>query len=193
MVQTVYFITHANVQIDPSVPITQWGLSATGKARHAEFNQTASNLNITAIFSSAEQKAIDGAASLSEFVDIEYNAIQALHDNDRSATGYLPPPEFEKTADAFFEHPNESIRGWEKAIDAQKRVVDATNAILANNNTKGNVAMVAHGAVGALLLCHLSNVPITRKMDQPGSGGGNYFAFSSDTKTVLHGWKSITL
>ena len=37
----------------------------------------------------------------------------------------MPPEEFEYTADLFFAHPEESIRGWERASDAQRRVMVA--------------------------------------------------------------------
>jgi len=48
---------------------------------------------------------------------------EAMHENDRSATGFLPPYEFETVANRFFADPLVSIRGWERAIDAQLRIV----------------------------------------------------------------------
>jgi broad specificity phosphatase PhoE len=55
----------------------------------------------------------------------------------------------------------------------------------------GDVAMVAHGGTGTLLLCHLAGVPISRDWDQPRTNGGNYFAFDLMTFRLLHGWRSI--
>ena len=49
--------------------------------------------------------------------------IDGLGENDRSSTGYLPKAEFEAVADAFFARPEESVRGWERAVDAQRRIV----------------------------------------------------------------------
>ncbi len=46
----ILFITHAEVEIDPEVPVTEWRFSGPGRIRH-----------------------------------------EALHENGRSATGYLPP------------------------------------------------------------------------------------------------------
>lgn len=40
-----------------------------------------------------------------------YSVIDDLGENDRSATGYLAKEEFEETSDAFFAHPQESVRG----------------------------------------------------------------------------------
>ncbi|HEX8375764.1 MAG TPA: histidine phosphatase family protein, partial [Geminicoccaceae bacterium] len=112
-----------------------------------------------------------------------------LGENDRSATGFLPPAEFERVADAFFAHPAASVRGWERAVDAQARVVAATDEILAACRDAGDVALVAHGGVGTLLLCHLLSEPISRARDQPAQG--HVFAFDVVTRRVLHAWRPI--
>ena len=59
---SLLFITHAEVKIDPEVPVTEWGLSDNGKIRHAAFNLILSGLGVAKIYCSAEKKAIDGAA-----------------------------------------------------------------------------------------------------------------------------------
>ncbi len=187
----ILFITHAEVEIDPEIPVTEWGLSGRGRTRHEAFNPFLSELGVAQIYCSAEQKAIDGAAIAARHLDKDYCVLAALHENDRSATGYLPPAEFEKTADLFFAHPAQSIRGWEKAADAQQRIVTAVESIDADCSTDGNLVIVSHGGVGALLLGHLQSLPISREPDQPGSGGGNYFMFQRRTGTLMHGWTSI--
>ena len=94
-------------------------------------------------------------------------------------------------ADAFFAHPEASIRGWERAADAQRRIVDAAAAIFAQAPARGDVAVVFHGGVGALLLCHLKGMPISRTEDQPGGGGGFVFAFDTTSRTLRSGWRRI--
>ena len=187
----VLFITHAEVEIDPEVPVTEWGLSGQGKIRHEAFNPFLSELGVAEIYCSAEKKAIDGAAIAARHLGKDYRVLAALHENDRSATGYLPPAEFEKTADLFFTHPAQSIRGWEKAVDAQQRIVTAVESIDAGSPIEENLAIVSHGGVGALLLCYLQNLPISKALDQPGSGGGNYFLFHRRTGTLIKSWTSI--
>ena len=191
LTNSILFITHAEVEIDPAVPVTEWGLSDKGKIRHQTFNQFLSALGVAEIYCSAEQKAIDGAAIAASHFGKDYHVLEALHENDRSSTGYLPPAEFEVTADRFFSHPTDSIRGWEKAADAQQRIVAAVQSIDAGSSTEGNLVIVSHGGVGALLLCHLKNLPISRELDQPGSGGGNHFIFQRRTGKLMHGWKTI--
>lgn len=188
------FITHAEVTIDPLVPVDRWGLSAVGRARHEAFGGHPAVARLGSVQCSAERKAMEGAAILARPRGLEARVVVALHENDRSATGYLPPPEFERVADAFFAAPERSVRGWERAVDAQRRVVVAVTAILreaVTDGPDGDVAVVAHGGVGALLLAHLLGEPISRRWDQPGRGGGNFFVADAASLAVVSGWASI--
>jgi broad specificity phosphatase PhoE len=187
----VFFVTHAEVTIDPAVPVPDWSLSKRGRARHSAFNEREFIADMTAIYCSAERKAIDAAEILSQATGLKFSICEELGENDRSSTGFLPPPEFQETADLFFAHPDQSVRGWERAMDAQARVVQAVTRILAQDTSTGHITIVSHGGVGALLLCHLTGSAISRQMDQTGSGGGNFFAFDRVKRSVLHGWKDI--
>ena len=117
--------------------------------------------------------------------------IAELGENDRSSTGYLPKREFEATADLFFAHPEESVRGWERAVDAQRRIVAAMEHVIAKAQGHGNIAVISHSGVGALLLCHLKGVPISRAEDQPGAGGGCVYSFDAETRALASGWRLI--
>ena len=94
-------------------------------------------------------------------------------------------------AEAFFAHPDTSIRGWETARDAQRRIVAAIDAILEDDQGRGNVAIVSHGAVGTLYLCYLVHGDISRDEAQPGARGGNYYCFLVPSRSLVHGWKPI--
>src|SRR5207253_4934698 len=118
--------------------------------------------HVAAIYCSTEQKAIDGATILSEALDMPFHQVAALGENDRSATGYLPKTAFEATADAFFARPSERIRGWERAIDAQARILEVVEHIGSTAPDTGPIVIVSHGGVGTLLLCHLKGVSISR-------------------------------
>jgi broad specificity phosphatase PhoE len=188
---TVYFITHPDVVIDPATPVAQWPLSQRGRGRMLKMLENQWISRVGAIYCSTEQKAMDGAAIISEALGIPYTTIPELGENDRSGTGYLSEPEFDAVVDEFFRRPEESVRGWERAVDAQRRIVAGTKAVLGAKPVDGDVAMVAHGGTGTLLLCHLAGVPISRDWDQPRTNGGNYFAFDFMTFGLLHGWRSI--
>lgn len=191
-VRTVYFVTHPDVLIDPAVPVPEWPLSPRGHERMAYALALPWVSNVRAVWCSTERKARDGADMLAQHLGLPVAELAELGENDRSATGYLPRAEFEAVADLFFAHPDESVCGWEKAIDAQRRIVCAIKEVLVRSvSCGGDVAVVSHGGVGTLLLCHLRGNLIGRQYDQPPNNGGNYFAFDAVTRQVHHGWKAI--
>jgi len=191
MPQTVHFITHPDVAIDPAVPVPEWPLSERGRTRMRAVLRQPWVADLRAVFCSTERKAIDGATILAGALGLPVIEISELGENDRSSTGYLPKLEFEAVADAFFARPQESVRGWERAVDAQRRIVAAVDEVLCRAPTEGDIAIVSHGAVGALYLCYLQDRPIGRDADQPPGNGGNRYAFEITGRRLLHGWRSI--
>lgn len=173
------------------MPVPRWPLSELGRARIRKGLQQPWTKDVTAIYSSSEQKAVDGARILAEHLLLEFTQVDALGENDRSATGFLPPEEFERVADQFFAMPDVSVRGWERALDAQSRIVRAVEDLVAADPTSGLIAIVSHGAVGTLLYCHLSGKKIDRRWDQPANGGGNYFRFTLAPRTAYSWWLPI--
>lgn len=184
----VHYVTHPQVVIDPAVPVPRWGLSPKGRERALAAASQPWLARVERVFSSDEVKAIETAVLLAEPRDLAVEIRRGMHENDRTATGFLPPPAFEAMADRFFAHPDTSQEGWERAVDAQARIVAAVETALAEETGDGDVLFVGHGAVGTLLYCALAGLPIARAHDQPG-GGGNRFAFDRASRTVLHAWK----
>lgn len=176
------FLTHAEVVVDPAAPIESWTLSAAGRSRAATAARSAWDRGPRGIVSSTERKAVDTAALLAEAVSVTSTTDPDLGEIDRNATGYLPFEEFESVVDRFFAEPSSSVRGWERAVDAQERIVRAVRRCTAG----GDVTIVSHGAVGALLLASLRGVPIARTLDQPGMG--SVFTFDPETWTATSGW-----
>ncbi|MEH2493374.1 histidine phosphatase family protein [Bradyrhizobium sp. AZCC 2230] len=189
MTNVVRYLTHPQVNIDPSVPVPRWGLSEVGKARTEAVTATGLLSGTTQVISSGERKAIETAEIIAAKMGVDVEVREAMHENDRSATGFLVPDEFEVMANQFFGHPHTSIRGWERAIDAQLRIVREVEHVL-SRNTPGDVLLVGHGGVGTLLYCRYSGLGIDRAHDQP-AGGGCFFAFTSQGRRVLHGWRRL--
>jgi len=187
-VRRLYFVTHADVVVDPEVPVPDWGLAPRGVARHAAFAEACPPL--AAVFCSTERKARDGAEILARAQGVAVQARVDLGENDRSATGYLCEAEFEATAEAFFAEPTRSVRGWERAVDAQARIVAAVQDVL-RSVPDGSVAVVAHGGVGALFRAHLLGEGISRVHDQPGRTGGNLLEVDLADGRLLQGWTPI--
>ena len=172
------YLTHPEVAIDPEVPVPQWGLSEIGRERA----QIAAGLDfasrIGAVVSSGETKAIETAQYFAARHNISPQVRQDLHENDRSATGFLPPAEFEAVADQFFADPATSVRGWERAADAQARIVNGVKDVLTGIAPQTPVLFAGHGAAGTLLMCHLMGKEISRSHDQ--KRGGSWYLFEKD-------------
>ena len=183
-----YFISHPEVVVDADTPVPQWHLSDRGVHRMRAFASQANLSRLSAVWASPETKAIEAAGILAGRWGLPVGVHHELHENDRIATGFLPPTEFDRMADAFFVRPEESVRGWERAADAQARVVAAVDDILRSFSGE-DIAFVAHGGVGTLLLCKYLGVPITRNVDQ--SFQGHVWAFEVATRRVIHEWRPI--
>ncbi len=177
---TARYLTHPQVQIDPAIPVPRWSLSAIGASRVAQLAGNLGSLKgTTRIVSSDETKAIETAEPIAFALGIDLEIRAKMHENDRSATGFLVPDEFERVADSFFANPQQNVCGWESAVDAQRRILDEVGTCIASHEC-GDILFVGHGGVGTLLMCALRRLPIDRKFDQGPGGGGCWFEFDID-------------
>ncbi len=193
MTANLIFCTHPEVRIDPLVPVARWGLSDVGRERMAQFVDAPLLRKVQRVVCSDETKALEAAALAAASLGIAIEVRPELGENDRTSTGFVPPAEFELLADAFFANPDESVEGWETASAAQARVVAATSDLLDDSdvfNEFSDTLVVAHGAVGTLLYCHLAGKPISRSFDQPHQGC--YFSVAKPSGFPNHHWRSIT-
>jgi broad specificity phosphatase PhoE len=188
---SLFFITHPEVVIDPHQPIPEWPLNPIGRARMERFVDLLAGRNVTAVYASTERKATDGAAIVAERLGLPYATHEDLGENDRSSTGFIAPPEFWDVVREFFGRSHESIRGWERAIDAQTRIVNAVSRILREDETAGDMVIVSHGAVGCLLTAHLQNVEIGQESRPQHPGGGCFIVIDRDTFTLTQDWRAI--
>ncbi|MBF9197425.1 histidine phosphatase family protein [Microvirga terrestris] len=188
---SLIFLTHPEVVIDPDQPITEWPLNPIGRARMKLFVDLLADRDVTAVHASTERKARDGAAIVAERLGLPYETHEDLGENDRSSTGFIAPPEFWEVVREFFGRPHASIRGWERAIDAQARIVNAISGILREDATSGDIVVVSHGAVGCLLTAHLQKVEIGKESRPQHPGGGCFIVIDRDTFTLTQDWRAI--
>ncbi|MFS8036026.1 histidine phosphatase family protein [Xanthobacter sp. AM11] len=185
------YLTHPQVKVDPTVPVPRWGLSDLGRERTCAFAARFDLSHYKRIISSTEEKALQTAAILARALGLAVEVREGMEENDRSATGYLPESAFQAMADAFFARPLESVAGWERAVDAQARIVAAITAALleVREDRQVPVIFVGHGGVGTLLLCHLAGYPISRAHDQPPVGGGCWFRATAEGR--VDRWRTM--
>ena len=182
----LHYLTHPQVVIEPDRPVPEWGLSDVGRARAGRIAGSPWIAGLTRIVSSPEVKALETARPIAAACGLSIEVDPESHENDRSSTGFLPPPAFEAMADRFFDCPEESQDGWERAVDAADRIGRAAERAMAGL-VSGRVLMVGHGAVGTLLAYRLAGRPISRRFDQP-AGGGNLWTALWPSGTLVHDW-----
>ncbi|SDC73160.1 Broad specificity phosphatase PhoE [Geodermatophilus telluris] len=183
----VHVVTHPEVRVEPQVPVPEWGLSEAGRERLRHLLAQPWVPRLGRVVTGTERTAVQTAAALAATVGLPVAVDAGLGGTDRSATGFLPSEEFDAAAEAFFARPEESARGWERAVDAQRRVVAAAGRAVAGAD--GDVALVCHGGVGTLLLCALLGVPADRRLGQPGHG--SVFAYDPVTRRITRPWVRV--
>ncbi len=189
MTRRLIYLSHPQVQIDPAVEVTDWGLSAVGRARVEAAAAAGWPGAGVRILSSAERKARETAERLSRPAGLSVEIDAEMGEIDRSATGYVPAARHDALARQLFAHPEDSAEGWERAVDAQARVVAALHRAL---QMPGDLLIVGHGGVGSLLWCHLAGIAITPEADQP-AGGGQVWLAEEEAGQVrpVHGWRAL--
>ena len=188
------YVTHPQVNMDANVPVPLWSLSPLGRQRALAFAARGIVPGDAMVFASREAKAMELADILAAPSGTLVLSDHLMGENDRSATGFLPPALFEATADRFFAEPETSVDGWERAIDAQRRIVDAVTIALASVPRGTPVVFCGHGAVGTLLKCHVGRRPIARSEDQSRHahrGGGNCFSFDLEAMRLGCEWTAM--
>jgi broad specificity phosphatase PhoE len=181
------YLTHPEVHVDPAVPVPKWSLSARGRSRALAMLEQPWLAAVGRIVSSDETKAIETARLVAEHLQLPFEIRVGIGENDRSSLGFVAPAEFEVLANAFFAQPEQSIRGWERAVDAQRRIAQGLADLL--TPAERDVLVVGHGGVGTLWFCFLNGLAIDRCHDQPGQG--HYFSVDQRTRRAEHGWRPI--
>lgn len=182
----VIYICHPEVVIDPKVPVPEWGLSPAGFSTMPRLLPVLPVSDLASVWSPTEQKACDGARVIAERFEVPHFENSDLAENDRSATGYLEQSDFDIAVEAFFGAPETSYRGWETARDARDRIVAAVDAMCAEA-PDGDIALVAHGGVGALLNGAVKDAPISRATAS--YGYGSWFVFDRESRALITDWQ----
>jgi broad specificity phosphatase PhoE len=141
----VHFVSHPEVQIRPDIPVVDWPLSDVGISRARLLADFFERLHIDRpVLSSPEVKAEQTARIVGDSLGVGFELIAGLAEIDRSATGYLPEPDFWATYHDFLSSPATSARGWETAQDAQRRIVRTVDELLSAAEPESDTVLVSN-------------------------------------------------
>lgn len=185
------YVSHPDVDQDPTVPVPRWSLSDRGRARAQTMLRQPWLTEVGRVVSSEETKALETARIVADHLDLAVEVRSTTGEVDRSSTGFIVASRHEELADRLFGEPTRSADGWERAIDAQARVAEALADLLAPTATPADpdVLVVGHGGVGTLLYCQVAGLTIDRRHDQPGQG--HYWSYDRESAIALHPWCPI--
>jgi len=144
-------IKHASPLVDANVPSEQWELSQEGRSRCAALAGALRPYSPAVIVSSSEPKAEQTAQLVAAELGVGVEKGDDLYEHDRSNVPHMPGREFISMMELLFRRPGELVLGDETADEAADRFEQAVQQALAAH-PDGNVAIVSHGTVIALLL-----------------------------------------
>jgi broad specificity phosphatase PhoE len=150
-------VRHAEVVQNRDVPVERWPLSTEGVLAAAALRAHPALAGVSAVWSSPEPKALATARAIAR--DDEVRVHPGLRELDRTAVGWVGDhASYVALVTEILRRPDESVRGCERAHDAEARVASAVGEILAER-PGDDVAVVSHGLVLTLYLSRLLGLP----------------------------------
>jgi broad specificity phosphatase PhoE len=144
-------VKHAPPEVVPEVPSEQWTLSEKGRALCAPLADQLAAHAPAVIVSSEEPKAAETARLVAERLGVPWHTAPGLHEHDRSNVPHMRSGEFISMMELFFRRPGELTLGRETANQARDRFEAAVQDVV-DGQDDGNIAVVSHGTVIALML-----------------------------------------
>nr|WP_321456875.1 histidine phosphatase family protein [uncultured Cohaesibacter sp.] len=189
----VRYLTHPEAVQDPSVSPGEWVLDDVGRARAEAFAMDGLLEGTAYIFASSQKKARQTASIIGEKLSLLPISYPEMDESDNMVTSFQPKETFLGNFTRFFSKPEVPAgEGEETAMDAQDRIAAAYQMAMErvlSSGMRGDVLMVGHERVGALLFCYLAGQSIGQEFTQPSPG--HYFTYDWGSRKMLHGWKAM--
>jgi broad specificity phosphatase PhoE len=148
----IYLIRHAETE-QQGDDASQWPLSERGEEQVEQLAQQSFWDEVRVIASSPERKALETVQNIALMRHIPLRIHDDLRELQRTPE-YID--DYEARVLEVFQKPAVSIGGWERAADAQARIL-ACFEELVREHGDAPFAIVLHGMVLALLLATLEN------------------------------------
>lgn len=163
----LHLIKHAAPAIVPGVPAHEWTLSEAGRRQARAIAARFAARVPDRVVTSEEPKAVETGELLGEALGIPVRRMLGLHEHLRyTEPHHARAEQFTQRVHALFARPSERVMGEETADEAHQRFRIAVHAALAAN--PGELAIVAHGTVIALLVARANGRDVTALWDRLG-------------------------
>ena len=145
------------------------------------------------IFSSSHAMARQTASIIGDRLAILPSIDADMDESDNLVTGALPQVGLVGRLKRLFSaYEDQGAAPGEDAMDAQDRIAAAYLSAMERvltSGMRGDVLMVGHGRVGALLFCYLAGQGIGAEFTPPPAG--YYFTYDWGARKMLHGWQAM--
>jgi broad specificity phosphatase PhoE len=138
------------------MPAHQWKLGAAGITGAKAVAQRLAGYSPTKVVASLEPKARETGAIIADQLGAPFATALNLHEHDRRTVGFLEPDEFAARMRDLFARPESVAFGKESAAAALTRFAAAVDRVVLGQT--GNVVIVSHGTVIALLVAARADV-----------------------------------
>jgi broad specificity phosphatase PhoE len=169
MNRRLVLIKHASPLVDPAESSEKWRLSEKGLASCAPLAEALRPYDLKLLVASEEPKAKETAEEVAKLLDVPVETAPGLHEHDRSNVPHMRSGDFISHVELMFRKPAERVLGRESADEARRRFETAIDTVLAKH-PQGNVGVVAHGTVIALMAAERTGTPafqLWREMGLP--------------------------
>lgn len=147
----LHLIKHGAPRIDPALPSHAWSLSEVGRAQAQHAADALRAADLAVVVSSEEPKARETAEVLAAALGLPSQVMLGLHEQLRYSAPHVDSHDaFRARVQAVLARPGERSFGDETGDAAHARFRTAVEAVMRVH--AGNVAIVAHGTVMALLV-----------------------------------------
>ncbi|MBN2230528.1 MAG: histidine phosphatase family protein [Candidatus Thorarchaeota archaeon] len=156
MSNSLYFLRHAETNIDTSIPPHEWSISSDGLTRTKELAKLNVFQKIDGIVYSSEKKAYQTAEVFAKELPVDIYELSEFSELRRKHESNLSETDYRRRVREVLTHWDSSIHGWESVTEALGRITDAVTRINRMFYNK-NVLVVSHGLLLTIYFCHLKN------------------------------------
>jgi broad specificity phosphatase PhoE len=151
-------VKHAKPEPVEGEPPERWRLSEHGRAACGPLADRLAPHQPSVIVASEEAKAAETAELVAGRLGVPWHAAAGLGEHDRTGVPQMASREFISHMELLFRRPKERVLGRESAAEALRRFESAVDSAL-RQHPDGNLAVVSHGTVLALMLAQHLDVP----------------------------------
>ncbi|MFX1482964.1 MAG: histidine phosphatase family protein [Promethearchaeota archaeon] len=154
MLNSVYFLRHAETEVDLNIPVREWSITSEGRTESRELASTDAFGVIEGIVHSSEKKARQTADVFAEGLDVQMYELPDFDELRREHEKSIREDEYRVKVRATLTNMESNVPGWESGSEALRRFESGVKKIGLMFHRK-TLLVVSHGIVLTAYFCKL--------------------------------------